>query len=177
MGSEMCIRDRRGMCVKCYGRDLARGFLVNIGEAVGMIAAQSIGEPGTQLTMRTFHIGGAAQINDQSFIEINTDGIFKILNKNTVEDSNNNLIVMGRNCEVAIQDKNGRELANYKVPYGTKILVNEDSEVKAGTKICEWDPFTNPVISEKSGFANYVDMEEGISLIEETEEQLSLIHI
>ena len=164
------------MCVKCYGRDLARGFLVNIGEAVGMIAAQSIGEPGTQLTMRTFHIGGAAQINDQSFIEINTDGIFKILNKNTVEDSNKDLIVMGRNCEVAIQDENGRELANYKVPYGTKILVAEDSKVRAGTKICEWDPFTNPVISEKSGFANYVDMEEGISLTEETEEQTGLTY-
>ncbi len=174
--SALTCDSKRGMCVKCYGRDLARGFLVNIGEAVGMIAAQSIGEPGTQLTMRTFHIGGAAQINDQSFIEINTDGIFKILNKNTVEDSNNNLIVMGRNCEVAIQDENGRELANYKVPYGTKILVNEDSEVKAGTKICEWDPFTNPVISEKSGFANYVDMEEGISLIEETEEQTGLTY-
>ena len=141
-----------------------------------MIAAQSIGEPGTQLTMRTFHFGGAAQINDQSFIEINTDGIFKILNKNTVEDSNNDLIVMGRNCQLAIQDENGRELANYKVPYGTKILVEEDSKVNSGTKICEWDPFTNPVISEKSGTANYVDMEEGISLIEETEEKTGLTY-
>ena len=101
-----------------------------------MIAAQSIGEPGTQLTMRTFHIGGAAQINDQSFIEINNDGIFKILNKNTVEDSNNDLIVMGRNCQLAIHDENGRELANYKVPYGTKILVEEDSKVNSCTKIC-----------------------------------------
>jgi DNA-directed RNA polymerase subunit beta' len=174
--SALTCDSKRGMCVKCYGRDLARGFLVNIGEAVGMIAAQSIGEPGTQLTMRTFHIGGAAQINDQSFIEINSDGIFKILNKNTVEDSNKDLIVMGRNCEVAIHDENGRELANYKVPYGTKILVKEDSKVSAGTKICEWDPFTNPVISEKSGFANYVDMEEGISLTEETEEQTGLTY-
>ena len=141
-----------------------------------MIAAQSIGEPGTQLTMRTFHIGGAAQINDQSFIEINTDGIFKILNKNTVEDSANDLIVMGRNCQLAIQDENGRELANYKVPYGTKILVKENSKVTSGTKICEWDPFTNPVISEKSGTANYVDMEEGISLVEETEEKTGLTY-
>ena len=150
--------------------------MVNEGEAVGMIAAQSIGEPGTQLTMRTFHIGGAAQINDQSFIEINTDGIFKILNKNTVEDSNKNLIVMGRNCQLAIHDENNRELANYKVPYGTKILVEEDTKVSSGTKICEWDPFTNPVISEKSGTANYVDMEEGISLIEETEEKTCLLY-
>ena len=174
--SPLTCDSKRGICVNCYGRDLARGFLVNEGEAVGMIAAQSIGEPGTQLTMRTFHIGGAAQINDQSFIEINTDGIFKILNKNTVEDSNNDLIVMGRNCQLAIQDENGRELANYKVPYGTKILVEEDSNVNSGTKICEWDPFTNPVISEKSGTANYVDMEEGISLIEETEEKTGLTY-
>ena len=174
--SPLTCDSKRGICVKCYGRDLARGFLVNQGEAVGMIAAQSIGEPGTQLTMRTFHIGGAAQINDQSFIEINTDGIFKILNKNTVEDSNKDLIVMGRNCQLAIHDSNGRELANYKVPYGTKILVQEDSEVKSGTKICEWDPFTNPVISERSGTANYVDMEEGISLIEETEEKTGLTY-
>ena len=174
--SPLTCDSKKGICVKCYGRDLARGFLVNLGEAVGMIAAQSIGEPGTQLTMRTFHIGGAAQINDQSFIEINSDGIFKILNKNTVEDSNNDLIVMGRNCQLAIQDENGRELANYKVPYGTKILVPEDSKVKNGTKICEWDPFTNPVISEKSGFANYVDLEEGVSLIEETEEKTGLTY-
>ena len=174
--SPLTCDSKKGICVKCYGRDLARGFLVNLGEAVGMIAAQSIGEPGTQLTMRTFHIGGAAQINDQSFIEINSDGIFKILNKNTVEDSNNDLIVMGRNCQLAIQDENGRELANYKVPYGTRILVPEDSKVKNGTKICEWDPFTNPVISEKSGFANYVDLEEGVSLIEETEEKTGLTY-
>ena len=174
--SPLTCDSKKGICVKCYGRDLARGFMVNEGEAVGMIAAQSIGEPGTQLTMRTFHIGGAAQINDQSFIEINTDGIFKILNKNTVEDSNQNLIVMGRNCQLAIHDENNRELANYKVPYGTKILVEEDSKVSSGTKICEWDPFTNPVISEKSGTANYVDMEEGISLIEETEEKTGLTY-
>jgi len=174
--SPLTCDSKKGICVKCYGRDLARGFMVNEGEAVGMIAAQSIGEPGTQLTMRTFHIGGAAQINDQSFIEINTDGTFKILNKNTVEDSNQNLIVMGRNCQLAIHDENNRELANYKVPYGTRILVEEDSKVSSGTKICEWDPFTNPVISEKSGTANYVDMEEGISLIEETEEKTGLTY-
>jgi DNA-directed RNA polymerase subunit beta' len=174
--SPLTCDTKKGICVKCYGRDLARGFMVNLGEAVGMIAAQSIGEPGTQLTMRTFHIGGAAQINDQSFIEINSEGIFKILNKNTVEDSNNDLIVMGRNCQLAIQDEHGRELANYKVPYGTRILVEEDSKVENKTKICEWDPFTNPVISEKSGFANYVDMEEGVSLIEETEEKTGLTY-
>ncbi len=174
--SALTCDSKKGICVKCYGRDLARGFIVNQGEAVGMIAAQSIGEPGTQLTMRTFHIGGAAQINDQSFIEINSDGIFKILNKNTVEDSNKDLIVMGRNCQLAIQDENGRELANYKVPYGTKILVAEDSKVESGQKICEWDPFTNPVISEKSGFANYVDLAEGVSLIEETEEKTGLTY-
>ena len=172
--SALTCESKRGLCVKCYGRDLARGFLVNLGETVGMIAAQSIGEPGTQLTMRTFHIGGTAQINDQSFVEINTDGIFKILNKNTVADSKGDLIVMGRNCQLAIHDKSGKELANYKVPYGTRLLVKEDSEVSIGTKICEWDPFTNPVISEKTGTANYVDLENNISLTDETDEKTGL---
>ncbi len=142
-----------------------------------MIAAQSIGEPGTQLTMRTFHIGGTAQINDQSFVEVNCEGIFKILNKNTVEDSKGDLIVMGRNCQLAIQDKSGKELANYKVPYGTRILVKEDSNVSHGTKICEWDPFTNPVISEKTGTANYVDLQSGISLTDETDEKTGLTNM
>ncbi len=172
--SALTCESKRGLCVKCYGRDLARGFLVNLGETVGMIAAQSIGEPGTQLTMRTFHIGGTAQINDQSFVEVNSTGIFKILNKNTVEDSKGDLIVMGRNCQLAVQDESGKELANYKVPYGTRILVKEDSKVTEGTKICEWDPFTNPVISEKTGTANYVDLEAGISLTDETDEKTGL---
>ncbi|MDC3110929.1 DNA-directed RNA polymerase subunit beta' [Pelagibacteraceae bacterium] len=172
--SALTCESKRGLCVKCYGRDLARGFLVNLGETVGMIAAQSIGEPGTQLTMRTFHIGGTAQINDQSFVEVNCTGIFKILNKNTVEDSKGDLIVMGRNCQLAVQDESGKELANYKVPYGTRILVKEDSKVNEGTKICEWDPFTNPVISEKTGTANYVDLESGISLTDETDEKTGL---
>jgi DNA-directed RNA polymerase subunit beta' len=175
--SALTCESKRGLCVKCYGRDLARGFLVNLGETVGMIAAQSIGEPGTQLTMRTFHIGGTAQINDQSFIEVNCEGIFKILNKNTVEDSKGDLIVMGRNCQLAIQDKSGKELANYKVPYGTRILVKEDSSVSHGTKICEWDPFTNPVISEKTGTANYVDLQSGISLTDETDEKTGLTNM
>ena len=175
--SALTCESKRGLCVKCYGRDLARGFLVNLGETVGMIAAQSIGEPGTQLTMRTFHIGGTAQINDQSFVEVNCEGIFKILNKNTVEDSKGDLIVMGRNCQLAIQDKSGKELANYKVPYGTRILVKEDSNVSHGTKICEWDPFTNPVISEKTGTANYVDLQSGISLTDETDEKTGLTNM
>ena len=175
--SALTCESKRGRCVKCYGRDLARGFLVNLGETVGMIAAQSIGEPGTQLTMRTFHIGGTAQINDQSFVEVNCEGIFKILNKNTVEDSKGDLIVMGRNCQLAIQDKSGKELANYKVPYGTRILVKEDSNVSHGTKICEWDPFTNPVISEKTGTANYVDLQSGISLTDETDEKTGLTNM
>ena len=175
--SALTCESKRGLCVKCYGRDLARGFLVNLGETVGMIAAQSIGEPGTQLTMRTFHIGGTAQINDQSFVEVNCEGMFKILNKNTVEDSKGDLIVMGRNCQLAIQDKSGKELANYKVPYGTRILVKEDSNVTHGTKICEWDPFTNPVISEKTGTANYVDLQSGISLTDETDEKTGLTNM
>ena len=165
--SVLTCEAKRGVCVHCYGRDLARGHLVNVGEAVGMIAAQSIGEPGTQLTMRTFHIGGTASIEDKSSEVVGKDGVIKIINKNIVTNSENISIVMGRNCQLSVHDSTGREFANYNVPYGARLLIQDGQEVKKGQKICEWDPFTKPIISEKSGIANYVDLEDGKTFREE----------
>jgi len=160
-----CI-SKKGVCATCYGRDLSRGKMVNIGEAIGMIAAQSIGEPGTQLTMRTFHVGGTAQVKEESSVIAHASGVIKILNKNIIEDSKKNKIIMGRNTQILIEDENQRQLALYKVPYGAKLFIDNDQQVKKGNKICEWDPFTLPVIAEKSGIASYMDLVEGVSLIE-----------
>jgi DNA-directed RNA polymerase subunit beta' len=149
---------------------LARGTPVNTGEAVGVIAAQSIGEPGTQLTMRTFHIGGTAQVADASFIEANHDGIAKIVNRNVVKDSEGKLIVMGRNTQIVIVDSEGRERATHKVIYGTRLRVDDGSDVKRGQRLCEWDPYTIPIISEQSGHAKYEDLVEGVSVKEVADE-------
>jgi len=157
---------KKGICQVCYGRDLSRGKLVSIGEAIGMIAAQSIGEPGTQLTMRTFHVGGTAQIKEESQIISQTEGKLKIINKNLIQDSKKNIIVMGRNTELSIEDDAGRQLAIYKVNYGSKIFFKEGDMIEKGKKIAEWDPYTLPVIAETSGFANYMDLVEGTSLTE-----------
>ena len=157
---------KRGVCQVCYGRDLSRGKLVSIGEAVGMIAAQSIGEPGTQLTMRTFHVGGTAQIKEESSVISVNQGILKINNKNLIKDSKNNTIVMGRNTQLSLEDDNGRQLALYKIPYGAKIYFQHGDKVGKGKKICEWDPYTLPVIAETGGVANYMDLVEGVSLAE-----------
>jgi DNA-directed RNA polymerase subunit beta' len=159
-----------GVCGKCYGRDLARGTPVNVGEAVGVIAAQSIGEPGTQLTMRTFHIGGTAQFAEQSSIESNADGEIRINNRNVVENSQKQLIVMSRNCEIVLMDEAGRERARHKAPYGARLLVDEGSKVKRGDRLVEWDPYTLPMITEKEGVANYVDLVEGVSYREVMDE-------
>jgi len=129
-----------GICGKCYGRDLARGTPVNHGEAVGVIAAQSIGEPGTQLTMRTFHIGGAAQINEQSFIESNFDGKVTIKNKAIAKNSEGHLIAMVRNMVVAVTDADGTERATHRIQYGARMRVDEGDMVKRGQRIAEWDP-------------------------------------
>tara|TARA_Y100001970_G_scaffold228739_1_gene283407 strand:+ start:941 stop:5125 length:4185 start_codon:yes stop_codon:yes gene_type:complete len=161
---------KKGVCQICYGRDLSRGKIVSIGEAIGMIAAQSIGEPGTQLTMRTFHVGGTAQIKEQSSVVSATEGILKISNKNLIKDSKNNIIIMGRNTQLSIEDENGRQLALYKVPYGSKLLFKPDEKVTKGKKICEWDPYTLPVISETSGIVNYMDLVDGVSLAETTDD-------
>src|ERR1700733_14992732 len=132
-----------GVCGHCYGRDLARGTPVNIGEAVGVIAAQSIGEPGTQLTMRTFHIGGAAQRGaETSSVEATHDATLHLSNKNVVKDSQNRQVVMSRTCEVVLKDEQGRERARFKVPYGARVLADTGAKVKKGQRLAEWDPYT-----------------------------------
>ena len=166
-----CKGKNNGICSKCYGRDLARGTAVNVGEAVGVMAAQSIGEPGTQLTMRTFHIGGAAQRGAaQSSAEAAFDASVEIRNKNVVVNSEGVQIVMGRNTEVVLLDKQGREKANHRLSYGTKLLVNDGDKVKRGAKLAEWDPYTVPIITEKDGNVFYGDLVEGMSVREELDE-------
>ncbi len=162
---------QNGICSKCYGRDLARGTEANIGEAVGVIAAQSIGEPGTQLTMRTFHIGGAAQRGaEQSSIEAAFDSKVKVLNRNVVLNSEGVAVVMARNCEILLLDVNGREKARHRVPYGARIHVSDDDTVAKGQKMAEWDPYTLPIITEREGIVSFVDLVEGISMREVTDE-------
>ena len=169
--SVLTCESKEGVCAFSYGRDLSRGKLVNIGEAIGMIAAQSIGEPGTQLTMRTFHVGGTAQLKKDSSVIAHSDGILKIINKNLIEDSGKNKIIMGRNTQLSIEDENGRQLAIYKeVPYGAKLFCDNNEKIRKGKKICEWDPNTIPVIAEKNGIASYMDLVEGISLDETVDE-------
>jgi DNA-directed RNA polymerase subunit beta' len=158
------------VCAKCYGRDLARGTLVNIGEAVGVIAAQSIGEPGTQLTMRTFHIGGVAQTVDQSFIESNFNGTVRIKNRNMVRDGQGRLVAMGRTMSVVIVDQSGKELAAHKIVYGARLHVDEGDEVKRGTRIAQWDPYTRPILSEVDGVIDFEDMVDGLSVKEQTDD-------
>jgi DNA-directed RNA polymerase subunit beta' len=164
-----------GVCGHCYGRDLARGTPVNIGEAVGVIAAQSIGEPGTQLTMRTFHIGGAAQRGaEQSSVEASHDGIATIKNRNVVMNSSNVAVVMSRNCEVLLTDANGRERARFRVPYGARLLIEEGQTVRRQDKLAEWDPFTLPIITERTGRVEYLDLIEGVTLVERMDEVTGL---
>ena len=161
---------RQGVCGMCYGRDLARGTPVNVGEAVGVIAAQSIGEPGTQLTMRTFHIGGAAQRSaEQSHVEATSDGSVKVLNKAVVVNSEGANIVMARNCEIVLSDAQGRERARYRVPYGARLLVEDGAEVTRAQKLADWDPFTLPIIIDRAGVVEYTDLIEGVTLYEETD--------
>ena len=161
---------KEGVCAMCYGRDLSRGKMVHVGEAIGMISAQSIGEPGTQLTMRTFHVGGTASIKQESQIVTNSAGTLKIINTNLIQDSKKNLVVMGRNTQLSIEDDNGLQVAVYKVPYGSKLFYQNGDKIKKGSKICEWDPYTTPVIAETGGLANYVDLIDGISLAETTDD-------
>ncbi|MEQ8935058.1 MAG: DNA-directed RNA polymerase subunit beta', partial [Amphiplicatus sp.] len=153
-----------GVCGKCYGRDLARGSHVNIGEAVGVIAAQSIGEPGTQLTMRTFHIGGTAQVGDTSFIEASHDGTIALENRNVVKDSSGDLIVMGRNTLVKIIDAAGKEHASYKVSYGAKLRIDDGKKVTRGQRLADWDPYTIPILTEVAGKVKFEDLTEGFSM-------------
>ena len=173
--SVLTCETKGGVCATCYGRDLARGTPVNMGEAIGIIAAQSIGEPGTQLTMRTFHIGGAAQRGaEQSSIEASFDAILKINNRNVAIDRNKKPVVMARNTELVLVDEQGRERASYRVPYGSKLLGDEGDNVKRGDRLAEWDPYTRPIISEKKGTANFMDLVDGVSMRDITDEATGL---
>ena len=159
-----------GVCAKCYGRDLARGTMVNIGEAVGIIAAQSIGEPGTQLTMRTFHIGGVAMGGQQSFLEASQSGKVVFDGEQTLENSSGDTLVMGRNMKLIIMGEGEVELASHKVSYGAKLHVKAGDTVARGDKLFEWDPYTLPIIAEKAGTAKFVDLVVGVALRDETDD-------
>ena len=163
-----------GVCGACYGRDLARGTPVNMGEAVGVIAAQSIGEPGTQLTMRTFHIGGAAQINEQSFIESNFDGKIAIKNKAMARNSDGDVVAMSRNMTVAVIDKDGTERAVHRIQYGSRMKIDEGDDIKRGQRIAEWDPYTRPILTEVEGTTAFEDLVEGHSLAETLDESTGI---
>jgi DNA-directed RNA polymerase subunit beta' len=168
--SPLTCEAEEGVCAMCYGRDLARGTLVNSGEAVGIIAAQSIGEPGTQLTMRTFHIGGVAQGGQQSFQEASQEGKVVFENASTLENSVGDTLVMGRNMKLRIMDEHGAERASHKLGYGTKLFVKEGTMVKRGDKLFEWDPYTLPIIAEKDGIAKHVDLTAGVAVRDETDD-------
>jgi DNA-directed RNA polymerase subunit beta' len=164
-----------GVCGHCYGRDLARGTTVNIGEAVGVIAAQSIGEPGTQLTMRTFHIGGAAQRGaEQSSTEASHEGVVTMKNRNVVMNSQGTPVVMSRNCEIVLTDDKQRERARFRIPYGARLLVDEGQQVARLQKLAEWDPYTLPIITERAGQVEYIDLIEGVTLVERVDEVTGL---
>ncbi len=168
--SALTCETKSGVCAACYGRDLARGTPVNMGEAVGVIAAQSIGEPGTQLTMRTFHIGGTAQVVDQSFIESNAEGQVQIENANIVTDSSGRSVVMGRNVAIKIVDANGLERASHKLTYGARLRVSEGDEIKRGARLAEWEPYAIPILTELEGTVEFEDLVEGVSITEVTDE-------
>ena len=161
---------RQGCCAACYGRDLARGTPVNIGEAVGVIAAQSIGEPGTQLTMRTFHIGGTAQVVDSSYLEAGAEGKVEIRNRNVAKIAGGQLVAMGRNVTIAILDQDGKERSTHRVTYGAKLRVDDGAEVKRGQRIAEWDPYTRPILAEVEGEVVFEDLVDGASVAENTDE-------
>ena len=168
--SPLTCEAEEGVCASCYGRDLARGTRVNTGEAVGIIAAQSIGEPGTQLTMRTFHIGGVAQGAQQSFQEVNVDGIVHFANPTLLQNPAGEQVVMGRNMQLVISDEHGAERASFKLGYGTKVHVAEGQKVSRGDRLFEWDPYTLPIIAEKSGTVKFVDLTSGVSIRDETDD-------
>ncbi len=173
--SVLTCRSRQGVCIKCYGRDLARGHMVNIGEAVGVIAAQSIGEPGTQLTMRTFHIGGAASRRaEQSSLESRHGGVVKFLNANMVRNRDGRLTVMNRHSEIVIMDESGRERERYALNYGAYLRVEENETVKEGALLAEWDPYTIPILTEIGGQAKFGDVVEGQTVEERMDDVTGL---
>jgi len=169
--SPITCETRFGICRLCYGRDLARGHQANVGEAVGVVAAQSIGEPGTQLTMRTFHIGGAAsRATASDSVQVKNDGTIHLHNMKTVENRKGQLVVVSRSGELIVNDTNGREREKYKLPYGALITIGREKEVKAGQMVTTWDPHTHPIVSEVTGKVKFEAMEEGITVREQTDE-------
>ena len=173
--SVLTCKTKRGLCRMCFGRNLATGEMVEMGEAVGVLAAQCIGEPGTQLTMRTFHIGGtASRIEEESTVESKNPGIVRFLNVQTVTDKENHLVVMNRNGSLIIQDEKGREKERYSVIYGAKLMVLEGQKIKPGQKLVEWDPFTFAILTEGGGKVVFKDIVEGITMKEEVDEVTGL---
>jgi DNA-directed RNA polymerase subunit beta' len=173
--SVLTCESRRGTCVRCYGRNLATGKLVEIGEAVGVIAAQSIGEPGTQLTMRTFHIGGtASRVTEQTSLEAKNAGIIGFHNLQTVRNQEGVLVAMNRNGVIAVLDEKGREKERYTVVYGAKVRVEEGAPVKVGATLVEWDPYTFAILTEVTGTIQFKDLLEGVTMHEELDEVTGL---
>ncbi len=173
--SAITCKTRHGICAQCYGRDLARGHLVNMGEAVGVIAAQSIGEPGTQLTMRTFHIGGAASSSAAvDHVAAKADGVIRLHNLKTVVEKEGNLVAVSRSGEVSVVDDHGREKERYKVPYGAVIRVKEDEAIKAGQTLATWDPHTHPIVSEVAGTIKFADFVDGVTVNEQVDDLTGL---
>ncbi len=168
--SVLTCETKRGVCGTCYGRDLARGTPVNMGEAVGVIAAQSIGEPGTQLTMRTFHIGGAAQFNEQSSLDSNFEGRVEIRNRALARNSEGEIVATGRSVVVAIVGPDGKDRAMHRIQYGAKLKVDDGDMVRRGQRIVEWDPYTRPILSDVDGAIRLDDLVEGASMSESVDE-------
>ena len=173
--SPITCETRHGVCAKCYGRDLARGHLVNIGEAVGVIAAQSIGEPGTQLTMRTFHIGGAAsRAASVNNVQIKSKGSIRLFNVKTVRHKSGNLVAVSRSGEITVVDEFGRERERYKIPYGAVITVSDEDPVEAGQVVATWDPHTHPIITEVKGRLKFYDFVDGVTVTSHIDEMTGL---
>ena len=172
--SVLTCKSKNGVCAMCYGRDLAHGHRVNIGEAVGIIAAQSIGEPGTQLTMRTFHIGGTAKFEEQSTLEARHEGTIKYVNLNTVKSHGKDLVVMNRNGEIHVLDEQQRSRGKYTVPYGAHLKVKDGSNAKRGDLLAEWDPLSIPILAEVDGLVKYGDIIEGKTMQEQVDEVTGL---
>lgn len=176
--SPITCETRHGICSACYGRDLARGHRINMGEAVGVVAAQSIGEPGTQLTMRTFHIGGAAsRATAQDNIEVMNDGVVRLHNLKTVQRVDGDLVAVSRSGELSVLDVRGRERERYKLPYGALLKVKDNEEVTKGSVVASWDPHTHPIITEVAGTAKFSGMEEGITITRQTDDLTGLSSI
>jgi len=173
--SVLTCESRRGVCIKCYGRNLGTGAMVELGEAVGVIAAQSIGEPGTQLTMRTFHIGGtASRVSEQSTLDAKNDGSLKFINLTTVQNKEGDLVVMNRNGLIAIVDEKAREKEKYSVVYGAKIKFKEGDDVKEGDSLVEWDPYTYAILTEVGGTVQFKDLVDAVTMTEEVDEVTSM---